>query len=802
MIIIAMSVNVPFVSSTSKSIRQITHLRLKGKRRPLFPSYYFARTLIAAAIVSALISVPLRPLMAAPASYKAVQVERLGYAEALDDSARPAANANIHLTFALNSTAADGIADFVNSLTDPKSPNYHHWITASEFGQKFGAASSDIAAVKQYLASQGFSNIKVYSNNLFVTADTSRTSAETAFNVTIHGYDRSADLIAKGYSPTYYAPDAEPTVDAAIADKLHGIFGLSNAMQKVADIVHPSATPNVYTAGNPLNPSDLTTAYDISALHTAGDYGKGMTIAIFSPTTYTASDVTTFFTNNTIAPIPTIDIVNVNGGATDDLASDEACLDIETIGGQANESTIRVYEGPNDGSFDIFNQVATDDATIPIQVLSESYGTDETTVDAAYATSYDIVRSQLSSEGITIFVASGDTGAYADSDAFFGTGSTASVSVDASSQYVTGVGGTELTLTSASAWSSELAWTFNDQPTTLPDGGSNGGLSLFYSIPSWQTGVGVDKTGISNGMREVPDVSALGGLPGYNIYCTSFGNTAGVETVEGTSGSCPLWASAILLIDEALGDTKTGQGNINPSLYSYAQGASPAFHDIISGNNGVYNCTTGYDLVTGLGSADFGELLNYFKGTATSAGTHSFGPGLQMITIPYSYAANTFPQILSGLVTSAGAISNEVAAWDNDTDSYSVTPTPPANTPVLGQGYWARFNSTAGGSLVFNGTPTSALAFGVELSPGWNMIGDPFTSASPLPISSSLEYTSSGGTQSFGAAAASGLISSTLYGYNPSTSTYSAITTANSLLPWTGYWVYANTGGELTFLAP
>src|SRR5258707_4636162 len=41
------------------------------------------------------------------------------------------------------------------------SPNYHAWLTPEQFGQEFGPADADIQAVTQWLASLGFTGIKV-----------------------------------------------------------------------------------------------------------------------------------------------------------------------------------------------------------------------------------------------------------------------------------------------------------------------------------------------------------------------------------------------------------------------------------------------------------------------------------------------------------------------------------------------------------------------------------------------------------------------------------------------------------------
>ncbi len=116
--------------------------------------------------------------------------------------------------------------------------------------------------------------------------------------------------------------------------------------------------------------------------------------------------------------------------------------------------------------------------------------------------------------------------------------------------------------------------------------------------------------------------------------------------VGGTSASSPIFAGIVTLLNQYLGSN--GLGNINPTLYTLAKTTSNgAFHQINSGNNIVYcevgqpptpwpvalQCpgagyfgydasnsdpTTGYNLVTGLGSVDADKLLIAWEGSSTA----------------------------------------------------------------------------------------------------------------------------------------------------------------------------------------
>ncbi len=80
-------------------------------------------------------------------------------------------------------------AKFVDDLHNPKSANFHKWVNAAQFGQMFGPASSDIAAVTSWLESQGFTVNLVYSNNMFIDFSGTAAQIENAFHTQIHNYD-------------------------------------------------------------------------------------------------------------------------------------------------------------------------------------------------------------------------------------------------------------------------------------------------------------------------------------------------------------------------------------------------------------------------------------------------------------------------------------------------------------------------------------------------------------------------------------------------------------------------------------
>jgi hypothetical protein len=168
--------------------------------------------------------------------------------------------------------------------------------------------------------------------------------------------------------------------------------------------------------------------------------------------------------------------------------------------------------------------------------------------------------------------------------------------------------------------------------------------------------------------------------------------------------------------------------------------------------------------------------------------TASFNAGLQLISMPYSYTGIS-------LDTLFGYTGVNMAVWDQSTDSYALTPTPPANQILLGQGYWVRFPQAV--TVTSDGTPAVGnTPFDISLQAGWNMVGDPFTA--PVPLS---QLTFKNGAVSFSQAISSSppLIGSAVWSYNTVTSAY---TSASSLDPHVGYWVFAYSATDMDVPQP
>jgi len=483
----------------------------------------------------------------------------------------------ISLTLGLAVRDQAALDAFVAAVGDPKSPLYKHYLTVAQFVARFGASASAIDAVTSYLKSEGLKVGTVYANHLAIGVTGTATQVEKAFGVTLHTYRDAAT------KRDFYANAANPTLPASIASDVVSVAGLSSyGLRQHYSVVAKKVSPSALArATSDITPAKARGAYNLTSSISSGYDGAGKTVGLVEFSAYEASDVAEYDSYYGLGATAA-SVVKVDGGTTDTSGDVEDELDIEVEYALAPGATVKVYEAPNTDAGEIALYSAL--VSSGVNAISSSWGEDEASEPSANMTSDNTDFEEAAAQGQSVYSASGDDGA--DDN-----GSSLSVDFPASDPYVTGVGGTTLTVTSADAWSKETAWS-----------DSGGGYSSYFSTPSFQTSVN------SDGERAVPDVSAdANPSSGWYIY------TEGAwEEVGGTSAAAPNWAAFTLDYDTAATDLGgSAFGYANSFIYTVAESSlyDSVFHDITSGNNGEYSAGTGYDEVTGWGSYNGGAFI-------------------------------------------------------------------------------------------------------------------------------------------------------------------------------------------------
>ena len=220
--------------------------------------------------------------------------------------------------------------------------------------------------------------------------------------------------------------------------------------------------------------NEIDSAYNFTGLDNAGDTGAGTTVAIFELEPNIHSDITAFESCYGISTA--VNYIAEDGGPTgtrtgSDQAGVETELDIENVIGLAPGVTVDVYQAPNSntGLIDNYTAIVENSA---VKVVSTSWGECESESGSSIISEESTLFEEGATAGQSIFAAAGDDGSN-DCDAASG-----QLAVDdpASQPYVTGVGGTSLTSTTAPP--TETVW--NDGGT---NGAGGGGISSRTRCP-------------------------------------------------------------------------------------------------------------------------------------------------------------------------------------------------------------------------------------------------------------------------------------------------------------------------------
>lgn len=501
----------------------------------------------------------------------------------------------VDLVITLPLTHQAQLNDFLRRAYDPKDPLNGASLTPAEFTARFGPTPADYSAVAAYAAANGLNVRKTYASRMLMDVSGPAGLVEKAFGTRL-SYYAGAD------GKVFRAPEADPVVPAALASRITGITGFDDSARMHPHMVKMSNggafTAHAGPAGG-LTPDGIKRAYNLSSTPLTG---AGQTLALVEFDAYVATDITTYESNYAITPAVPLQNVLIDGGpGNPGSGQDEVTLDIELQIALAPGATkIIVYEAPNSllAGLHMLDKMATDNLA---KSISSSWGINEVAAGSAYAIQESAFFQQMAAQRQSFFVASGDFGAYDDD-----TSNTPVVDDPSGQPYVTSVGGTALATTPAGNYQSETTWNGGRNPPV----GSGGGISVNWSIPSYQVGVVSAGSLGSTTKRNVPDVALMAdpNTPGYSIY------SGGAWTVYGgTSCAAPLWSAFIALANQnriAAGATEVGFAN--PTLYTIGKGSQgqTAFHDIAdNSNNLVYPAVTGYDCATGWGTFNGATLL-------------------------------------------------------------------------------------------------------------------------------------------------------------------------------------------------
>jgi uncharacterized repeat protein (TIGR03803 family) len=489
----------------------------------------------------------------------------------------------------------EGLTNLLQQLYDPASTNYHRYLTAPQFTERFGPSEQDYQALADFARAHGLTVTGTHPNRTLLDVNASVAAIEKAFQVKLRVYQHPKE------ARKFFAPDAEPSLDLTVPVlAISGLddFNLPHPMNLKTSSFGQQPNALQSTASQPAGSEPNTTAYttgsgprgnflgrDFRAAYAPGVSldGSGQAVGLFELDGYFPGDISAY---KTLAGLPDVPLTNVLLNQFSGAAGPqnlEVALDIDmAIAMAPGLSKVIVYEGftPND----VLNAMATDNQA---KQLSCSWGFGKQT-DAMR----EQIFQQFAAQGQSFYQASGDTGAWAGP-----------IHPPSDDPFATVVGGTSLTTSGpGGSWSAETVWVHG-----------GGGISTSYPIPPWQQGVSMAACQGSTAMRNIPDVACLADSVIWLIA-----NNGQQGAIGGTSAAAPLWAGFTALVNQqAAINGQSSVGFVNPALYAIGGGSSyaSAFHDVTIGNNTNSSSPTnffavaGYDLCTGWGTPTGSNLI-------------------------------------------------------------------------------------------------------------------------------------------------------------------------------------------------
>ena len=528
-------------------------------------------------------------------------------APSVDDQTAPtklgptAHDEQVDFMVSLNLRDEQGLDSFLAGLNDPASDDYQSFLSASEFGHRFGLPQDAVDRVVAWLRSTGL-QASAMPQRTSVAVSGAAVAVNQLFGITLEDWS-TVD------GKRFHEPNGAPQIPADLRDEVATVLGLDSE-----PVLRPAFGGILASGVNPggLLPRTVARAYEIEPLHQQGLRGEGQVVAIVSFDTFTDSDVDLFDQREGLDS-PAVEVVRVPGASTDPgPGTGEVALDIQVIRGIAPRARLINYEGPNtnDGFAAIISRIVADGQA---QIASISWGLCEKYSQSTAIRAEQREFAAAFAAGISVFVASGDDGAYGCrrvqiSENPFERDLSQSAFWPATSPSTISVGGTFLSIHEDGSYLSEAGW---EEP--LSGAGGGGGLSTFMDRPDWQVGAGVDNAE-SNGKRQVPDVSGPADpSSGFYVVYTEPSQGLVEGQVGGTSAAAPFWAASMALTRELAGQQGIDLlGALGPTLYQIAGEQPPGavFHDVIRGGNLLHEAAPGWDYSTGLGSPRVAPLAN------------------------------------------------------------------------------------------------------------------------------------------------------------------------------------------------
>ena len=558
--------------------------------------------------------------------------------------------------------------EYLDEVSNPASSKYgKHW-SVEETTKTFAPSDESSKAVLQWLSEHGFVNIRTSGALHTLEFEASVAEIERLLKTEYHVYEHSESGKGHVACEEYSVPAHITEHINVITPTLH--FDVKPHMKK-RDV--PNHVPNeesdaastptsngsndMQSCVDQITPDCLRALYNIPQATSKPSPDNSFGIVEYSPNTYIEADLDAFFGNFTPAAVGQRPIFkSVNSGSidindpTNFSNNGESNLDLQYGMDLVYPQKVTLYQ------MGTMNKDASDADFIKTKVVSTSWGFNENDMSPAYMEVLCNEYMKLGLQGVSVLFSTADHGVAGNTDNCTDDGMPLSIpipppshpSIPSSSNqtknptqatpklttpqgqfqpdfpatcpYVTAIGATQIdplttNLTAALAAGQQPEIAVNNTVR------SGGGFSNLFALPSYQQAAvsawfrdspppyGADRFNNTGKARAVPDLSVNGAS--YEVMVDGTMNL-----LYGTSASTPVFGAMVVMVNEArLAAGKPSLGFLNPAVYKYA---GEFVRDVVEGNNpgcgtDGFEAVEGWDPVTGLGTPDFGKMMEVFK---------------------------------------------------------------------------------------------------------------------------------------------------------------------------------------------
>ena len=302
---------------------------------------------------------------------------------------------------------------YIESLTDKSSPNFHQWLTPDQQGQAYGLAQEDVDVVTWWLTSHGFRVGYVYPNYRVIDFSGTAGQIREAFHTEIHHLDVRGER--------HFANMSDPQIPAALSSAVLGVVSMHDFKPRA--YLEPRTQYQVINSSGGINnlmvPADLQTIYNLAPVYRQGVYGQGQTIVVVEDAMPWSTDPTTYQTTFGLTKYGG-SWTNTHPNAGNNCATPaspngdegEANIDVDAVLAVAPGATVEVASCGDGTPISTFGGLLALENLVsagsPPAVISMSYGECEAgSTQGGNAAFYSAFQSAAAA-GVSVFVSSGD----------------------------------------------------------------------------------------------------------------------------------------------------------------------------------------------------------------------------------------------------------------------------------------------------------------------------------------------------------------------------------------------------------